>query len=226
MGSLRGDGLKFGIVAARFNEIVTKPLLEGVLEGIERHGGQRADVDVRPIFLFSDKAARVHASLLQRRRPCTCMWQLQDASCHEGMHVQLPWQYWFTGLMLGQLAWSLQKAGDVRSRGLEVLATLLGQHTVAMLHIRRMHVSQRCIHCCCWRCSQVAWVPGSFELPLLAAAMARSGKYDAVITVGAVVRIASCPAAIPVHAFGHAALVCVCQGQQGVMGILHAQGPC
>ena len=35
---------------------------------------------------------------------------------------------------------------------------------------------------------QVAWVPGSFELPLLAAAMAKSGKYDAVVTVGAVVR--------------------------------------
>jgi 6,7-dimethyl-8-ribityllumazine synthase len=34
---------------------------------------------------------------------------------------------------------------------------------------------------------QVAWVPGSFELPVLAAAMAKSGKYDAVITVGAVV---------------------------------------
>ena len=35
---------------------------------------------------------------------------------------------------------------------------------------------------------QVAWVPGSFELPVLAAAMAKSGQYDAVITVGAVVR--------------------------------------
>ncbi len=30
-------------------------------------------------------------------------------------------------------------------------------------------------------------MPGSFELPVLAAAMAKSGKYDAVITVGAVV---------------------------------------
>lgn len=37
-------------------------------------------------------------------------------------------------------------------------------------------------------CLQVAWVPGSFELPLIAKAMAKSGKYDAVITVGAVVR--------------------------------------
>ncbi|BDA49346.1 6,7-dimethyl-8-ribityllumazine synthase [Coccomyxa sp. Obi] len=79
IGSLSSTGLKFGIVAARFNELVTKPLLEGVLEGLERHGTSRDTVDV-------------------------------------------------------------------------------------------------------------AWVPGSFELPLIAKAMAKSGKYDAVITVGAVVR--------------------------------------
>ncbi|CAL8464225.1 g3760 [Coccomyxa elongata] len=79
IGSLSSNSLKFGIVAARFNELVTKPLLEGVLEGLERHGTPRETVDV-------------------------------------------------------------------------------------------------------------AWVPGSFELPLIAKAMAKSGKYDAVITVGAVVR--------------------------------------
>ncbi len=48
IGSLSSQGLKFGIVAARFNELVTKPLLEGVLEGLERHGTQRETVDVRP----------------------------------------------------------------------------------------------------------------------------------------------------------------------------------
>jgi len=34
----------------------------------------------------------------------------------------------------------------------------------------------------------VVWVPGSFELPLAAQKMAASGKYDAVIAVGAVIR--------------------------------------
>ena len=34
----------------------------------------------------------------------------------------------------------------------------------------------------------VAWVPGAFEIPLAAQAMAKSGKYDAVITLGAVIR--------------------------------------
>ncbi|KZR70243.1 6,7-dimethyl-8-ribityllumazine synthase [Prochlorococcus marinus str. MIT 1313] len=34
----------------------------------------------------------------------------------------------------------------------------------------------------------VAWVPGSFELPLVAQNLARSGRYQVVITLGAVIR--------------------------------------
>ncbi len=34
----------------------------------------------------------------------------------------------------------------------------------------------------------VAWVPGSFEIPYAASKMAKSGKYDAVICLGAVIR--------------------------------------
>lgn len=33
-----------------------------------------------------------------------------------------------------------------------------------------------------------AWVPGAFEIPLMAEKMAQSGKYDAIICVGAVIR--------------------------------------
>lgn len=33
-----------------------------------------------------------------------------------------------------------------------------------------------------------AWVPGAFEIPVVALKMAKSGKYDAVICVGAVIR--------------------------------------
>jgi 6,7-dimethyl-8-ribityllumazine synthase len=35
---------------------------------------------------------------------------------------------------------------------------------------------------------EVAWVPGAFEIPLIAAKMAESKKYDAVICLGAVIR--------------------------------------
>lgn len=34
----------------------------------------------------------------------------------------------------------------------------------------------------------LAWVPGAFEIPLIASKMAKSGKYDAVIALGAVIR--------------------------------------
>ena len=34
----------------------------------------------------------------------------------------------------------------------------------------------------------VAWVPGAFEIPLIASKMAKSGKFDAVIALGAVIR--------------------------------------
>ncbi len=35
---------------------------------------------------------------------------------------------------------------------------------------------------------EVAWVPGAFEIPLVAQKLVRSGKYDAVICLGAVIR--------------------------------------
>lgn len=34
----------------------------------------------------------------------------------------------------------------------------------------------------------VAWVPGAFEIPIAAKKMAESGKYDAVLCLGAVIR--------------------------------------
>ncbi len=34
----------------------------------------------------------------------------------------------------------------------------------------------------------VAWVPGSFEIPLVAQKLARSGRYDVVVCLGAVIR--------------------------------------
>lgn len=35
---------------------------------------------------------------------------------------------------------------------------------------------------------EIAWVPGAFEIPLIAKKMASSGRYDAVICLGAVIR--------------------------------------
>jgi 6,7-dimethyl-8-ribityllumazine synthase len=35
---------------------------------------------------------------------------------------------------------------------------------------------------------EVAWVPGSFEIPVVVRAMAKSGRFDAVVALGALVR--------------------------------------
>lgn len=35
---------------------------------------------------------------------------------------------------------------------------------------------------------EIAWVPGAFEIPLIAKKMAKSGRYDAIICLGAVIR--------------------------------------
>lgn len=78
-GSFQAQGQKIGIVVAHFNEMITKKLLEGALEGLKRHG---ADLE----------------------------------------------------------------------------------HTT------------------------VVWVPGSFEIPVAAKKLAASGQYDAVITLGAIIR--------------------------------------
>ncbi len=78
-GQLVAKGLKFGIVASRFNEFITGKLLEGALDALRRHGAEDGEIEV-------------------------------------------------------------------------------------------------------------AWVPGSFEIPLAAQKMAQSGKYDAVICLGALIR--------------------------------------
>ena len=78
-GMLLGKGLRFGLVVSRFNEFITKKLLEGAQDALLRHGVSQADIEI-------------------------------------------------------------------------------------------------------------AWVPGSFEIPLIAKKLAQSKKYDAVICLGAVVR--------------------------------------
>ncbi len=78
-GQLIAKGMKFGIVAGRFNEFITAKLLEGALDALVRHGADDKDIEV-------------------------------------------------------------------------------------------------------------AWVPGSFEIPIAAQKMAKSGKYDAVICLGALIR--------------------------------------
>jgi 6,7-dimethyl-8-ribityllumazine synthase len=45
-GMLVGKGLKFALVASRFNEFITKKLLEGAQDALQRHGVAQTDVDI------------------------------------------------------------------------------------------------------------------------------------------------------------------------------------
>lgn len=78
-GDLSASGRRFGIAASRFNDFIVRPLVDGALDAVRRHGGELSQVDV-------------------------------------------------------------------------------------------------------------AWAPGSYELPLVAKKMAQSGRYDAIICLGAVIR--------------------------------------
>ena len=45
-GALLGKGLKFGVVVSRFNEFITKKLLEGAQDALLRHGVNEADIEL------------------------------------------------------------------------------------------------------------------------------------------------------------------------------------
>ncbi len=45
-GNLTAEGLKFGIVVARFNEFITSKLLGGALDGLKRHGANEDKIDI------------------------------------------------------------------------------------------------------------------------------------------------------------------------------------
>ncbi|MCR5481961.1 MAG: 6,7-dimethyl-8-ribityllumazine synthase [Clostridia bacterium] len=78
----------------------------------------------------------------------------------------------------GKLVSKKIRVGIVASRFNEfITAKLLSG---ALDGLRRHEVSENEI--------DVAWVPGAYEIPLIASKMAKSGRYDAVICLGAVIR--------------------------------------
>ncbi len=45
-GEVSAKGLKFCIVASRFNEFITSKLIEGAIDAFKRHGGSEKDIDI------------------------------------------------------------------------------------------------------------------------------------------------------------------------------------
>lgn len=78
----------------------------------------------------------------------------------------------------GKLVSKQIKVGIVAARFNEFITGKLLSGAIDAL--RRHDVRDEDIH--------IAWVPGAFEIPLIASKMAKSGKYDAVLCLGAVIR--------------------------------------
>lgn len=78
----------------------------------------------------------------------------------------------------GKMTGKGMKVGIVAARFNEFITSKLLGGAVDML--RRHEVAEEDI--------TTAWVPGAFEIPVIAKKMAESGRYDAVICLGAVLR--------------------------------------
>jgi 6,7-dimethyl-8-ribityllumazine synthase len=85
----------------------------------------------------------------------------------------------FTGTLLeGTLAGTGLRIGIAVARFNDLVTTRLLEGALGAL--RRQGVAEGDI--------TVAWTPGAFELPLVASRLAASGRYDAVIALGCVIR--------------------------------------
>lgn len=78
----------------------------------------------------------------------------------------------------GNFAAGEMKIGIVVARFNEFITSKL--LSGALDALKRHQINEDSIH--------VAWVPGAFEIPLIASKLASSGNYDAVICLGAVIR--------------------------------------
>ncbi|TCL39880.1 6,7-dimethyl-8-ribityllumazine synthase [Anaerospora hongkongensis] len=45
-GKLVAQGLRFGVIVARFNEFITGKLLSGAMDALERHGAEKEDIEI------------------------------------------------------------------------------------------------------------------------------------------------------------------------------------
>jgi hypothetical protein len=57
VGSLNGDGMRMAILVARFNDIVTRPLMDGAVDAFTRHGVKASDITVSGLAV----CARIYA---------------------------------------------------------------------------------------------------------------------------------------------------------------------
>jgi 6,7-dimethyl-8-ribityllumazine synthase len=79
-------------------------------------------------------------------------------------------------------------SGDLRGEGLRVAIAASRFNDAIVTRLVDGALDGLCRHGVDRDAVDVAWAPGAFELPLVASRLAASGRYDAVITLGAVIR--------------------------------------
>ncbi len=78
--------------------------------------------------------------------------------------------------------------GDLNGQGLRVAVVVARFNEVVTRQLLTGAVETLSRHGVSDDDISVAWVPGSFELPVVAKSMAKTGRYDSIICLGAVIR--------------------------------------
>ena len=160
-GKLVSKQIKIGIVAARFNEFITAKLLSGAMDGLVRH--DVAEEDIHVAWVPGAFEIPLIASKMAKSGKYDAVICLGAVIRGSTSHYDF-------------VCNEVSKGIAARFNEFITAKLLSG----AMDGLVRHDVAEEDIH--------VAWVPGAFEIPLIASKMAKSGKYDAVICLGAVIR--------------------------------------
>ena len=169
-GALVAQNMKVALVAARFNEFITAKLIGGALDGLKRHGVPEEAIHLAwvpgafEIPLVASKLANSG-----KYDAVICLGAVIRGSTSH-------YDYVCAEVSKGIATVSLQSQIPVLF-GVLTTDKLIGG---ALDGLKRHGVPEEAIH--------LAWVPGAFEIPLVASKLANSGKYDAVICLGAVIR--------------------------------------
>ena len=82
-GDLTAKGLKFGIVAARFNDFITARLLDGAMDALTRHGAAEGDIEV--IKVPGSFEIPLAARVLAQSRKYNALFEYVSAEVSKGV---------------------------------------------------------------------------------------------------------------------------------------------
>jgi len=144
-GKLDATSLKFGIVVSRYNGFITKRLVEGVIDGLSRHGA--ADEDITTVYVPGSfeiplaclklaRSGRYHAVIAVGAviRGATSHFQFVASECAKGVAqagLQTGVPVIFGVLTAETIEQAIERAGTkLPNRGFEAAMTAIEQVNV------------------------------------------------------------------------------------------------